>query len=333
MKSIFDGFFKKPDAPSNLPPSPAKKDSELDPRTLSARPDLAPHWLPELEKERVTPVKGGFRHSTAKHAMLHGRKVFLKCIDFTQTYTAEKRAFIDAAIQIQPLHHEHLVHVLGFSVVAYSTTFCIVLEYMEKGTLFSCIHDPTFEWTDHLAWRMCLELATGLHYLHGHQRPYGRINPSKVLVNSANQCKWNVQHLMHPDQNHDLAFQRYGSGDAAYMAPEALNPRQHRRIEDLLAADVYSLAIVFGELLTKRRPHAELYATMGFVAADIHIATASGTSSPFPADCSVQWPHAFQQLMQQCLHCDPSVRPPMEHVVRILAPLAEPPCQRQLTSP
>ncbi|CAK4069140.1 unnamed protein product [Aphanomyces euteiches] len=337
MPSIFDGFLKKSEPKSEPKPAPQKKHPELDPKTLSTRPDLAPHWLPQLEKERVTAHKGGMHPTTAKVSALDGRKVFLKCIDFYTTYTREKQAFVDGALRIQPLHHPHLVHVVGFSLVSYGTTFCVALEYMEKGSLATCLVDPRFDWTDkHLPWQMCLEMAMGIHYLHSRHVAYEGISPSKVLVNASHQCKWNVQHLMHreidavaepgaPAITPSGEYDRFGTGELCYAAPESLD--RHRSSYDPFAADVYSLAIVFGQVLSKLKPYADMYAELGFAGGDVYLAQSSKVAesryTPFPASVVDTWPHAFQSLMRQCLSKDPAARPPIENVVHALVPLAE----------
>ncbi|KAF0772267.1 hypothetical protein AaE_002321 [Aphanomyces astaci] len=124
VRSFLDGLMKRyaPD-PANMQSSPPlkKAPADLDVRTLASRPDLAPHWLAQLQKTRVTPLKGGVRPTASKVAILDDdRKVFLKCMDFTQARSHAKREFIDESVRIQALKHPHLVQVLGYSVVAHA---------------------------------------------------------------------------------------------------------------------------------------------------------------------------------------------------------------------
>ncbi|RHY13292.1 hypothetical protein DYB36_004366 [Aphanomyces astaci] len=348
VRSFLDGLMKRyaPD-PANMQSSPPlkKAPADLDVRTLASRPDLAPHWLAQLQKTRVTPLKGGVRPTASKVAILDDdRKVFLKCMDFTQARSHAKREFIDESVRIQALKHPHLVQVLGYSVVAYSTTFCVVLEFMELGTLRSCLRNPSFFHSQTApsasnntspspasAYQMCLDLAMGLRYLHSHRLPHGAISSSNVLVHANRQCKWNIQQLMQCQPRHYSSRRgheghRFGICDVVYVAPELL---RCGTVEDLFAADIYALAVLFGEILTQKAPFADIYDALGPVGADVHIATikADPTSTPevlAPFSTTI-WPTENALIMAKCLDPTPANRPTIDAVVVALTPLVEKP--------
>ncbi|RHY27950.1 hypothetical protein DYB32_006409 [Aphanomyces invadans] len=298
--------------------------------------------------------------------MLDDRKVFLKCIDFTQTCSSAKHAFLEDAVWIQALEHPHIVRVLGFTVVAYSTTFCVVLEFMEQGTLASRLRSPTLfsgavmstsqnggrrppsnvaQDEKLIAYQKCLELAIGLHYLHSQQIPYKVISASNILVHD-NQYKWNIQQLMRCRPKHcsrrgvvGAEGERYGTGDVVYAAPELLSSTEP---VDNFAADIYALAIVFGEIVTQTPPFANVYEALGPVAGDAHVATVKANPASSLEDLApfLDWLPAedvstttstttkglsFEALVRKCLDANPASRPTIDLVVLALVPLAENP--------
>ncbi|OQS02241.1 hypothetical protein THRCLA_05366, partial [Thraustotheca clavata] len=240
----------------NQPPPP--KLSPFDPSVLPTRPDLVDIWLPlstDMSRRSTKDLKG----QTCQYM---GKTLFLKSIDLTKSFTAQKELFVTLAKEMMEFDHPNVVAAKGLGLVGYNTKLCVAMEYMDQGSLLNVISNKDKQLTEKQMWQMCLDISLGLQYLHKLGHTHGNLSTKHVLINSDGQCKLNVQAIVQPKEE----ITRYGAMLVPFCAPETL--KNHTTS---LAADIYSLAIVFGQIFTRKTPYYELYNELGYVEGDLRI--------------------------------------------------------------
>ncbi|KAG7667905.1 hypothetical protein Ndes2526B_g01686 [Nannochloris sp. 'desiccata'] len=150
---------------------------------------------------------------------------------------------------------------------------------------------------------LALHAANGMAYLHSQKIVHFDVKPDNLLVDG----DWNsspdgpvlkvadfglsvVKANTFCSDVHDLR------GTLPYMAPEMIT--DHKHVTE--AADVWSLGVVFWELLTQQQPYADI------APAQLLGALGSGTARlPIPEWCEPEW----RAVMEGCWIEDPTLRP------------------------
>ncbi|KAG8711315.1 hypothetical protein FRC09_020665 [Ceratobasidium sp. 395] len=104
---------------------------------------------------------------------------------------------------------------------------------------------------------LCLQVATGLAYLHENQVVFGDLKAHNVLIDSDGVAKLTDFGLSVLEKSHGVLFsasQTHGGGSVRWMAPELFSPSADRSVE----ADVYALAMTFVEILTGNVPFSSI---------------------------------------------------------------------------
>ncbi|OQR85429.1 hypothetical protein ACHHYP_11836 [Achlya hypogyna] len=286
----------------------------FDPEVLSKRDDLEPYWLP-LEQERSAPLKTG-QDTMTRTCKVRGEQAFLKCLDLTTSSNAAKADFVACFKEMMALQDDHIVKVLGISLITYSTTLCVAMEFMAQGSILNVVLNPKIELKLAQQWQMCLDTAKGLAYLHRAGRAHGSLCSTHVLVNAAGVCKLNVQAIVKPSSSTTA----YGVMDLAFHAPETIRRAATKNLDASMAVDIYALAVIFQQIFARTHAFKSIYEEHGFVKGDLCIARAmeapGSTLAPF--DMPVSWPQNMRELVQRCLSHDPVARPVIADIVQAL---------------
>jgi len=150
---------------------------------------------------------------------------------------------------------------------------------------------------------LALHAANGMAYLHSQKIVHFDVKPDNLLVDGDWTTSSNGPVLKVADFGlsvvkastfcsdvHDLR------GTLPYMAPEMIT--DHKHVTE--AADVWSLGVVFWELLTQQQPYADI------APAQLLGALGSGTARlPIPEWCEPEW----RAVMEGCWIDDPTMRP------------------------
>ena len=150
---------------------------------------------------------------------------------------------------------------------------------------------------------LALHAANGMAYLHSQKIVHFDVKPDNLLVDGDWTTNPNGPVLKVADFGlsvvkantfcsdvHDLR------GTLPYMAPEMIT--DHKHVTE--AADVWSLGVVFWELLTQQQPYADI------APAQLLGALGSGTARlPIPEWCEPEW----RAVMEGCWIEDPTIRP------------------------
>jgi len=159
--------------------------------------------------------------------------------------------FEQEARLIAKLSHPNIVKLLDYGV--YEGSPYHVLEYIPAGTLKKLLEQRAgkqMPWRE--AARLLLPIAQALEYAHENKIIHRDIKPSNILLTEKGQpilSDFGIAKPLDIEATHTLTGAGVGIGTAAYMSPEqGLGKKIDGR------TDVYSLGIVYYELITGRTP-------------------------------------------------------------------------------
>jgi len=158
------------------------------------------------------------------------------------------KRFEREAKSLARLSHPNIVKVLDYG--DYEGSPYLVLEYLPGGTLKGRLGKP-LPWTE--ATRLLLPIARALEYAHQQGVIHRDVKPSNILITTSGEpmlTDFGIAKLLEADEGQTLTATGVGIGTPEYMSPEQ---GMGREID--ARADVYSLGIVFYELVTGHKPY------------------------------------------------------------------------------
>ncbi|XP_058881825.1 mitogen-activated protein kinase kinase kinase 7 isoform X3 [Acipenser ruthenus] len=186
------------------------------------------------------------------------------------------------------------------------------MEYAEGGSLYNVLHgaEPLPYYTAAHAMSWCFQCSQGVSYLHG-MKPKALIHrdlkpPNLLLVAGGTVLKICDFGTACDIQTH----MTNNKGSAAWMAPEVFEGNNYSE-----KCDVFSWGIILWEVITRRKPFDEI----GGPAFRIMWAVHNGTRPPLIKNL----PKPIESLMTRCWSKDPSQRPSMEEIVKIMTHLMQ----------
>lgn len=181
------------------------------------------------------------------------RNVAIKIIRYDVTNNENKERFLKRfereAKSLAQLSHPNIVKILDYG--DQKDTPNLVMEFIPGGTLKQFLGGKTTTWQDAIQW--IIPIARALSKSHSAGIIHRDVKPSNILIN-ANQepmlTDFGIAKLLKDEETIDLTGTGKGLGTPAYMAPEqGLGKELDSR------ADVYSLGVVFFELITGSKPY------------------------------------------------------------------------------
>uniref|UniRef100_A0A8C7CXU9 Mitogen-activated protein kinase kinase kinase 7 n=1 Tax=Oncorhynchus kisutch TaxID=8019 RepID=A0A8C7CXU9_ONCKI len=253
----------------------------------------------DIEVEEVVG-RGAF--GVVCKAKWKGKDVAIKTIESE----SERKAFIVELRQLSRVNHPNIVKLYG----SCNIPVCLVMEYAEGGSLYNVLHgaEPLPYYTASHAMSWCFQCSQGVAYLHG-MKPKALIHrdlkpPNLLLVAGGTVLKICDFGTACDIQTH----MTNNKGSAAWMAPEVFEGSNYSE-----KCDVFSWGIILWEVITRRKPFDEI----GGPAFRIMWAVHNGTRPPLIKSL----PKPIESLMTRCWSKDPSQRPSMEEIVKIMTHL------------
>ncbi|KAK9531210.1 hypothetical protein VZT92_010651 [Zoarces viviparus] len=254
------------------------------------------------EDIEVEEVVGRGAFGVVCKAKWKGNDVAIKTIESE----SERKAFIVELRQLSRVNHPNIVKLYG----SCNNPVCLVMEYAEGGSLYNVLHgaEPLPYYTASHAMSWCFQCSQGVAYLHG-MKPKALIHrdlkpPNLLLVLGGTVLKICDFGTACDIQTH----MTNNKGSAAWMAPEVFEGSNYSE-----KCDVFSWGIILWEVITRRKPFDEI----GGPAFRIMWAVHNGTRPPLINNL----PKPLESLMTRCWSKDPSQRPSMEEIVKIMTHL------------
>jgi tRNA A-37 threonylcarbamoyl transferase component Bud32 len=177
------------------------------------------------------------------------RKVAIKII-LPETTSKEKslKRFHREAKTLANLAHSNIVKVLDYG--DYEGSPYLVMEYISGGTLSSRLGKP-MPYAEAAA--ILAPVARALHHAHQQKVVHRDIKPSNILINDSGQpmlSDFGILKLIDLEESQGITGTGKSVGTPAYMSPEQIRGKE---IDG--RTDIYSLGVVFFELVTGRKPY------------------------------------------------------------------------------
>jgi serine/threonine protein kinase len=177
------------------------------------------------------------------------RQVAIKMI-LPENSNKEKllKRFNREAKTLANLSHPNIVKVLDYG--DYEETPYLVLEFISGGMLKAKMGKP-MNYAE--AAGMLVPVARALSYAHQQKLVHRDIKPANILINDSGQpmlSDFGILKLIDLEETQGLTGTGRIVGTPAYMSPEQIRGRE---IDG--RADLYSLAVVFFEMVTGRKPY------------------------------------------------------------------------------
>lgn len=222
--------------------------------------------------------------------------------------TADQKAIQTEVKQLSRVVHPNIIALYGVSIK--DECVYIVMEYAEGGSLYNFLHGKTNAYYSAAhAMNWALQCAEGVAYLHA-MKPKPIIHrdlkpPNLLLVNYGR----NVKICDFGTAADKSTWMTNNQGSAAWMAPEVFEGSHYSE-----KCDVFSWGIILWELLTRQQPFKDVQHALSILWG-VH----KGNRPPIIEGC----PKPIEDLYTSCWSREPSERPSMQHVVKIMTLLCE----------
>jgi serine/threonine protein kinase len=177
------------------------------------------------------------------------RSIAIKVIRAEKTNAPSFLArFEREARALAQLSHSNIVKVLDYG--EHEGMPFLVMEYIPGGTLKQALKAPL---PYQEAAKLIAPVARALEYAHQRKIIHRDIKPANILMNEMGQpmlSDFGIAKLMEADDREALTGTGVGMGTPEYMAPEQGSGAA--KVDQ--RADIYSLGIVFYEMITGRKP-------------------------------------------------------------------------------
>lgn len=208
-----------------------------------------------------------------------------------------------------------------------SPHYCIVMEYMPKGSL----HDLIINKTD-LSWNlrtdMMKQMSRGLDYVHSQGGLHRDIKSKNILVDENYNVKLadfgisQIQATTNKIRNErsragSLKVPHDGSGTIKWMAPELFEKIDKDTKKQPVfnrKCDIYSLGIVMWELAAQEELFGGSYISDGYILGRKCL----GHLGTFPENPKEQWPVKITSLITYSWHREAAKRPYADEIVKYL---------------
>lgn len=252
----------------------------------------------EIKRELGSGITG-----TTHLADWNGVEVALKMMQVTkqQDMPSLMKDFNRELALLQSADHPHICKFIGVAAQSSANKYCLVLEYMDKGSLFEYLRDPN-ESLDFL--QGAKQGALGMQYLHEHCKVLHRdLKSPNLLMNSQGVVK--IADFGLTSFEVTSADKTMEIGSYRWMAPEIMAHEDYS-----FPADVYSYGIIMYEMLTHEMPF-KTTKPMQVANGVLH----KMLRPVLPEDT----PEAVQSLISDCWQKEADKRPTFKEVVERLS--------------
>ncbi|CAJ1963247.1 unnamed protein product [Cylindrotheca closterium] len=228
----------------------------------------------------------------ATHGKPRTSKTMMKTQGFTHSRKA-KQLFMDEMRVLSTLRHPNITTMMG--AVIDGSEPMLVMEFMEHGSLYEVLQNPTIALESDLTLHIIQDIAQGTRFLHSSNPPviHGDLKSGNILIDSKFRAKL-------ADFGMAKRCRSMSSGTPPWMAPEVLSGKSSNTTK----SDMYSIGVIINEVVSGKEPY---HATTD----PLHVIV-NGVTDPkvnrrpeIPSFCPVK----VKKLIMFLWHADPKLRP------------------------
>lgn len=240
-------------------------------------------------------------YGTLFKAIWRGKEVAIKELSDERQSTESIQAFENEMNLLSKLSSPHIVRLYGYCLN--DSKYWMVMEYMPKS-LSSLLYDPVKKLPWKMRYKIILQIAQGVAYLHKNNILHRDIKSHNVMLDANDNAKLIDFGLA----RFDIGYTKTKTyvGTERWMAPELA-----REGSFTAASDIFSMGLTFYEIVSRRMP-----SLLGAVTPALTILWRSDDSyrDNIPDNC----PPKITQLIQWCWKARPIERPTIFQVIEKL---------------
>jgi WD40 repeat protein len=176
------------------------------------------------------------------------RHVFLKMVLHAAEYSKESvDYFLSESKALGKLSHPNIAKVLDFGYD--NGNLFLISEYIHGKSLVEFLSEP-IEWTR--AVEILIPLTDALAYAHTKGVLHRDLKPENIIFNDENEpvlSDFSLVRIIEDEETKDMTGTNVGLGSPAYISPE-----QGKGLPADFRSDVYSLGVIFFEMVTGQKP-------------------------------------------------------------------------------
>jgi tRNA A-37 threonylcarbamoyl transferase component Bud32 len=261
-------------------------------------PTLSAHYLIDIRELDIKQEIGRGTTGSTYLALWRGTKCAVKVMQVQKEGADRDMLLKDFGREVSVLnkaHHPNICQFLGCALDP--PTYCVVLEYMEGGSLYEYLRRPNGQ-VDFFV--TANSVARGMEYLHEHcQMLHRDLKSPNLLMDASGKAKiadFGLTCLA------DTGVEKTAEiGTYRWMAPEVISHEDYG-----FPADVYSYGIILYEILTRELPFSGVSPMK--VALSV---SGEGLRPTLPPTT----PESISALISDCWHQEPSRRPTFKQVI------------------
>ncbi|KAK9700264.1 hypothetical protein RND81_08G228100 [Saponaria officinalis] len=302
--------------------------SSLSGSVVVSLPDItanssAPSWMNHHNKDRMASVSGIPKYSykdiqkatqnfttilgegsfgfVYKASMPAGGVVAVKVLA-SNSRQGEKEFQTEVSL-LGRLHHRNLVNLVGYCVD--KGQYMLIYEYMSNGSLDKLIYseEDTLTWDERL--QIALDISHGIEYLHEGAVPpvlHRDLKSANILLDRTMRAKvadFGLSKEEVFDGRKSTLKGTYGYMDPAYISSSKSSTK----------SDIYSLGVIFFELITAIHPQQNLMDYVNLASMDPDGGVDEILDKRLSGKCSPEEVKSLAKIAFRCLHKTPRKRP------------------------
>jgi len=213
----------------------------------------------------------------------------------------------EAEIMSKCAQSPYIVRFFGICVCVEKQNYSIVMEYLEKGSLYHILKDTKeiLPWNP-IRWKIAIDITHGLNYLHSKEILHRDLKSPNVLIDNeyrAKICDFGLAKIK-LESSSTSTISKNKLGTTRWRAPELCI----RKTAPNKISDIYSLGMILWEISSRQIPFAD--------ALDESIVVTflkDGEKEDIPKDC----PKQYRPIIEYCWN-EAVQRPSAEQLVEIL---------------
>jgi CHASE2 domain-containing sensor protein/tRNA A-37 threonylcarbamoyl transferase component Bud32 len=226
------------------------------------------------------------------------RLVALKTIRLDQIIDSDESQELRERLQREAkaagkLSHPNIVTI--YDVGEESAVQYIAMEYLEGSTLEELMVSG-INWDYKTLSNIMIQVCDALDYAHEHGIVHRDVKPANIMIMSGNRVKVMDFGIARLDTSASMTQTGTALGTPNYISPEQLKGQPVDR-----RSDIFSVGVVFYELLTVEKPF-KGETLSALIYSILH------TNPPMPSDVNLDVPRIFDKIIAKALVKDPDLR-------------------------